>query len=320
MKKPRNDFYVVSMAERYLNKENLVMSLSGKFLPALIFIGIILGLYGYAQAQDDLKSIDRVRKDFNAASRASDVTSLAGLIDKNAVWMPPGQEEISGLEAIREYYSKRFRINKSDIMLNPGFVQVMGEWAFLHSSFSRVDSDSQGRVEGTFSGNYLWILKKQTDGSWKVFRDIWNEEGLYSPLFKALSQVEIFSGLTAIEREELKSAARLRPAIAEEWITRKGQEPEKMFIVMDAKAEVWVNNNLVTTLTGQSLIGETEFLNGRPMFAEVLIKEDTDIIELNNDALVKFMEKNPRAGYVIMKELAVIEAVRLRDTTLGTAR
>lgn len=36
--------------------------------------------------------------------------------------------------------------------------------------------------------------------------------------------------------------------------------------------------------------------------------------------ILKIMEKNPRAGYVIMKELAVIEAVRLQDITFGAVR
>ncbi len=53
--------------------------------------------------------------------------------------------------------------------------ELMGDWAVLHATFSRVDADRLDQDERKFSGNYLWVLRKQSDGSWKVAHDIWNE-------------------------------------------------------------------------------------------------------------------------------------------------
>ena len=143
------------------------------------------------------------------------------------------------------------------------------------------------------------------------------QENADSALSRALSRVNLFAGLTDSDRNALKSAATLRRVQAGTRITKAGQTLEKLFIVMEGPIEVWVNGSLVTTLSGQAVIGETEFLNRFPIVADVIIQHETDVIELDLDALTDLMEKEPRIGYVLMRELAVIEAVRLRDTTIG---
>jgi len=47
----------------------------------------------------------------------------------------------------------------------------------------------------------------------------------------------------------------------------------------------------------------------------VLLLKETDLIELNYPALTGLIEKQPRLGYVLMREIARIEAQRLRETT-----
>ncbi len=293
------------------------MKSKGLFIISALII-ILLSVHEPISAQDDLEAIDQVRMDFNAASSESDAEALAELLDIDAVWMPPGHEPVVGREAIKAYYAKRFAEQRSDIRLHPGPIQLMEERAELHSSFSRIDAAGSDHSPHIFSGNYMWILKKQEDNTWKVTRDIWNEVPENAELSNALDLVEIFSGLTAAERKILKPAADLRLAKAGEQITEQGTSPGKMFIIMDGKAGVWREGNLVTTLSGQFIIGETEFLNKLPMFVDVIIQDETELIVLDNEVLTGLMEKHPRIGYVIMHELAVMEALRLRETTISS--
>lgn len=134
-------------------------------------------------------------------------------------------------------------------------------------------------------------------------------------LARALAQVKMFAGLTNAEKNALKSVATLRHVKARERLTEKDKVLDRMFIILEGQAEVWVNGKLVTSLSGQSLIGENEFLNNLPIFADVFILKETDIIELNNAAITDLMKKQPRLGYVLMREIAIIEAQRLRETT-----
>lgn len=134
-------------------------------------------------------------------------------------------------------------------------------------------------------------------------------------LSKALAQVKLFAGLTDAERDALKTAATLRRGKAGERIIRQGQNMDRMIIVLESKVEIQVNKKHVVTLSGHSLIGEIEFFDNLPASADVLLLKDTDLIELNYTALTGLMEKQPRLGYVLMREIARIEARRLRKTT-----
>ena len=137
-------------------------------------------------------------------------------------------------------------------------------------------------------------------------------EGL--ELSKALAQVKIAAGLTEAERESLKAAATLRRGQAGELIVEQGKEMGRMVIILQGKAEVRISGKLVVSLSGQSLVGEIEFLDTLPASADVVLLEDADLIELDSAALNRLMEKQPRVGYVLMREIAKIEAGRLRRT------
>jgi signal-transduction protein with cAMP-binding, CBS, and nucleotidyltransferase domain len=134
-------------------------------------------------------------------------------------------------------------------------------------------------------------------------------------LSKALSQAKLFAGLTDAEREALKVAATLRRGKVGERIIGQGKVLDRMFIILEGQAEVRVNGKHLATLSGQPLVGEIEFLDMLPATADVLLLKETDLIELHYASLAGLMEKQPRLGYVLMREIARIEARRLRDTS-----
>lgn len=133
-------------------------------------------------------------------------------------------------------------------------------------------------------------------------------------LSQALSRVALFSDLTEMERSRLADAAFLRRGQAGEQIIHQGKARDRMFIILEGQAEVRVNGKHLTTISGQALLGEIEFLDNLPASADVILLEETDLIELDYGALTLLMEANPRLGYVIMRGIAQIEARRLRGS------
>ena len=140
------------------------------------------------------------------------------------------------------------------------------------------------------------------------------DEAKASALSKALAQVKLFAQLTDVEREALKAAATLRRGKAGERIIEQGTALDRMFIILEGPAEVRVKGEHLVTLSGQSLVGEVEFLDMLPASADVVLLKETDLIELSCAALTGLMQKHPRLGYVLMREIATIEARRLRNT------
>jgi CRP-like cAMP-binding protein len=133
-----------------------------------------------------------------------------------------------------------------------------------------------------------------------------------SDLSAALGQATLFARLTPDERAALETAATLRQGTAGERIIEQGQPLSSMFIVVQGEAEVRVDGKLVATLPEQSLVGEMEFLDKLPASADVIVSTHTQLIELDDAALLKVMDANPRLGYVLVSEIARMEGARLR--------
>jgi CRP-like cAMP-binding protein len=110
----------------------------------------------------------------------------------------------------------------------------------------------------------------------------------------------------------LKSVTRLRQARAGERIITQGAKSGSMFIILNSPAHILVNGNHIVTLTGQILVGEIEFLDTFPASADVIVTQDTGLIEVDHAALTGLMDQQPRIGYMLMRELARIAAQRLR--------
>jgi signal-transduction protein with cAMP-binding, CBS, and nucleotidyltransferase domain len=131
-------------------------------------------------------------------------------------------------------------------------------------------------------------------------------------LSRAIGQAKLFAGLTDKEKAALEAAATLRHGKKGEHIIEQGTSSGKMFIVLEGQAEVRIDGKIVAALPDQPLVGEVEFLDGGAASGDVVLSQDTDLIALNNAALGDLMKKQPRLGYVLMSEIARIEARRLK--------
>lgn len=163
------------------------------------------------------------------------------------------------------------------------------------------------------TGLFVWAVMVMMYGDFSS-HSFAAEEDQALALSKALSQVKIFSALTNMERDALKDVATLRNGREGQRIIEQGKALDRMFIILEGQANVLINGKHVVTLSGQSLVGEIEFLDRLPACADVFLINNTAVIELNNSLLIDLMEKQPRLGYVLMREIARIAGKRLRET------
>jgi uncharacterized protein (TIGR02246 family) len=115
-------------------------------------------------------------KEWLAAANKKDAAAMTDLYDENAVLTPKSEEPVIGKAAIGEYYKKLFA--------NPQFVpftlttnwnsfHVVGDIAIATSVFEG-DVTRKGK-QIHFRGKNLIVWKKQNDGSWKIFRYMYDE-------------------------------------------------------------------------------------------------------------------------------------------------
>jgi uncharacterized protein (TIGR02246 family) len=124
----------------------------------------------------DLAAIGRIHEEYVAAHNASDPDRLMALWTDDAVLMPMDEPAISGKQAIGEHYEEFFDQSPSEIALEAVETRVAGDWAFERV---QITVTLPGGKEGTRHADvkYLWILQRQSDGSWKIARAIYNLDG-----------------------------------------------------------------------------------------------------------------------------------------------
>jgi uncharacterized protein (TIGR02246 family) len=121
-------------------------------------------------------TVEDVYKQWLAAANKKDVSAMMDLYDENAVLMPKEEEPVIGKAAIGEYYKKLFA--------NPNFVpftltldwnsfHLVGDIAIATSTFEGDVTRNGKQIH--FRGKNLLVWKKQADGSWKIFRYMFDE-------------------------------------------------------------------------------------------------------------------------------------------------
>lgn len=127
--------------------------------------------------QSDLEAIERLHRQDARAARDKDFDTLLTLLSDDIVFMPPGENFLRGLEAVKEK-QQRYRDQLAGIeILDYRFefeeVVLAGDYAFeWGANIGRVRTADGNEVEQRTK--LLRILKRQPDGQWKVHRAMWN--------------------------------------------------------------------------------------------------------------------------------------------------
>jgi uncharacterized protein (TIGR02246 family) len=126
-----------------------------------------------ALPETDMKAIEEISMTFQEGMNANDWAAVAATYTKDAVLLPPNSPAVSGRENIEAYFSKFPPI--SDAELINVEVKGQGDWAWVRGTYKMIISPPEMEPI-TDTGKYIEIRKKQSDGSWLIYRDIYNSD------------------------------------------------------------------------------------------------------------------------------------------------
>jgi uncharacterized protein (TIGR02246 family) len=117
---------------------------------------------------DDERAIRDVVATWMAATKTGDLQTVLGLMTDDVVFMVPGSEPFGKQEfAAAASGTQGARVEgTSDIRE----LQVLGEWGYLRNHL-QVDVTPPGGSTIRRAGYTLTILRKGSDGKWRVARD-----------------------------------------------------------------------------------------------------------------------------------------------------
>jgi uncharacterized protein (TIGR02246 family) len=122
----------------------------------------------------DADAIRAVLADFGALANAGDAAGIAELYAEDAIQMPPDAASRLGRGAILASMEETFGANTLQMTNVADEIEVAGDLAFMRITWDEAIVPKDGGDTVQMHGNWLVILKRQADGSWKIWRDMWS--------------------------------------------------------------------------------------------------------------------------------------------------
>lgn len=117
---------------------------------------------------EDERAIRALIADWMAASKAGNTDTVLGLMTDDVVFMVPGREPFGKTEFAE--MSRTMQGARIEGISEIRELQVMGEWAYLRNSLQVAVTPPGGNTVRN-AGYTLTILRKGTDGRWRLARD-----------------------------------------------------------------------------------------------------------------------------------------------------
>jgi uncharacterized protein (TIGR02246 family) len=148
---------------------------------------------------NDRETIERLRDEFVVAFNHEDTAAMGQYATADTVSMAPNRAAIRGLDAQRTVWNQGFAAAKSLLFLFPGELELLGDVAIDRHRWVLDSMPKRGGRPVHDEGKAIWIWRRQTDGSWKVARSIWNSDLSRAAFVPGLGD-EISDELAAINR------------------------------------------------------------------------------------------------------------------------
>jgi uncharacterized protein (TIGR02246 family) len=118
--------------------------------------------------EDDVRQIRELIDSWVAASNAGDLPALMDMMTDDVVFMTPGRAPFGKAEFAADI--ERMKGAAVDARAEVREIEVFGPRAYIRNHV-RVELTSPGQTPRRMSGYAMSVLRKDTDGRWRIARD-----------------------------------------------------------------------------------------------------------------------------------------------------
>uniref|UniRef100_A0A8D9A6F3 cAMP-dependent protein kinase type I regulatory subunit n=1 Tax=Cacopsylla melanoneura TaxID=428564 RepID=A0A8D9A6F3_9HEMI len=172
---------------------------------------------------------------------------------------------------------------------------------------------SQGQTSAKRRGGISAEPVSEEDATSYVKKVVPKDYKTMAALSKAIAKNVLFSHLDENERSDIFDAMFPINCLPEEAIITQGDEGDNFYVIDQGEVEVYVNNELVTSVGEGGSFGELALIYGTPRAATVRAKTDVKLWGLDRDSYRRIL-----MGSTIRKR-KMYEEFLSRVSILGTA-
>jgi uncharacterized protein (TIGR02246 family) len=115
-------------------------------------------------------AVEDVDRAFSAAFDRDDTLVISSLYTEDAVLLPPNHEPVVGRDSIAAYWAPLLSPALKSLHLETTEVGGAQDAIYETGNFTLIAEDGSTADRG----KYIVLMKRQSDGGWRVYRDIWN--------------------------------------------------------------------------------------------------------------------------------------------------
>lgn len=121
-------------------------------------------------------AINRVRESLVAAVNRSDAAAASQLWTADSRMMPPNQPTLQGRIAIHAHFARLFTQLRFQYTLSNCELQVFGTMAVERIEYHVITHSIADGSATEDRGKGLHVYRRDADGQWRIFADIWNSD------------------------------------------------------------------------------------------------------------------------------------------------
>lgn len=122
----------------------------------------------------DAEAIMRVWRSYERGINEADLDLWISLWDEEGIQFPPDEAMHRGKAEIRAANVDLFPMLEMRMGISPQEIAVLGDYAYSSGSYVFDFSERGSGAWTHVDGKFLTIMRRQADGSWKLWRDCFN--------------------------------------------------------------------------------------------------------------------------------------------------
>lgn len=123
---------------------------------------------------NDVEAVAQTRDEHIDGFNRQDAAAMSLTVADDSITMPPNQAPLVGRAALEAWWKEGFAVAESTFTYVPQEVLIAGSWAYDRFDWAMETRSRSSDEKTSDGGNCVWLWQQQDDGSWKLFRTIWN--------------------------------------------------------------------------------------------------------------------------------------------------
>jgi uncharacterized protein (TIGR02246 family) len=149
--------------------------------PTAFLFALLLAGFSIADAEpkgDEVReartAIEAANSRFSDAFARGDIQAVASMYTSDAILFPPDSDVVRGNQAIGEFWKATRDSGVRSAALTTDDVGRSGDLAYESGKVS-LTIQPEGKEATNAVAKYVVVWKRESDGAWKLHRDIWND-------------------------------------------------------------------------------------------------------------------------------------------------